>query len=229
MPKKRLKKRVKGTSGKKVAKKPKKKAAARRKPAARAGKKPPAKVRLTKAIDFRKLSLRQAIARLCEHFVEADYDSVLAGSACAAIYVGPSLKPKVVNFFIGEYTTADLDRTMAEIGFARSSMNHYESDAAPFDIVFLPPPLAVGDDVVRDVTTAQARPGKFQLLSATDCVRQRLSMFYRWGDRDAFYEAVEVAKKQKIDMELVKRWSEWEWCTDKYEEFIKELEGEIKL
>lgn len=212
----------------KSAKKPAKKASVKK--AKAAGKKKTAvKKGSTKSADFTKCTLRQIIARISEHLEEADYAPVLTSSACAAIYVGPSLKPSVIEFVIDEYNASELDSTMRAIGFKRVSMNHYESSKAPYDIVFDPPPLAVGDDVVKDIATASARPGKFKLLNPTDCVRQRLSMFYRWGDKDAFYEAVEVVKKHKIDMDLVRRWSEWEWCTDKYEEFVRQLEEEKKM
>jgi len=199
-------------------------AQARKKPA---GTKRPAprKPSGAKSIDFSTLTLRQAVARLSEHLEEAGQEPVLTGSACAAIYVGAAIKPRVINFVIGEYTSGELDGTMKKLGFQRSSMNHYESKNSPYDVVFSPPPLAVGDDVVRDIATAQARPGKFMLLSPTDCVRQRLSMFYRWGDVDAFAEAVEVARRHEIDLDLVKRWSQWEWCSDKFEEFISAIKN----
>ncbi len=194
-------------------------------PKGRAGAKKPApkRPRAAKPIDFNKLTLRQAVARLSEHLEDAGHEPVLTGSACAAVYVGASIRPRAINFVIGEYTSGDLDGTMKKLGFERSSMNHYESKSSPYDVVFSPPPLAVGDDVVRDIATAQARPGKFMLLSPTDCVRQRLSMFYRWGDTEAFAEAVEVARRHEIDLDLVKRWSEWEWCADKFEEFISAI------
>lgn len=213
---KKTKKTVKKPAGKKAARKKKK---APKKGAKRATK----SVGRSKAIDFEKLTLRQAVARLTEYLEEVGYEPVLTGSACAAVYVGPSLKPAAINLVIDEYTASEIEQAMKRLGFARSSMNHYESKRAPFDVIFSPPPLAVGDDVVREIVTAQARPGKFKMLNPTDCVRQRLSMFYRWGDAEAFSEAVEVARRHEIDMELIKRWSEWEWCADKYGEFVSAL------
>jgi len=203
----------------------KKKAAPKKKKAAQAPKKSAEKpAKRAKAIDFEKLTLRQAVAKLSEHLEEVGYEPVLTGSACAAVYVGPSITPEAINFVIDEYTAGEIEQAMRKLGFKRSSLNHYESRKAPFDVIFSPPPLAVGDDVVRDIVDAQARPGKFKMLNPTDCVRQRLSMFYRWGDVDAFAEAIEVARRHEIDMELVRRWSEWEWCSDKYAEFVSALE-----
>lgn len=217
---KKTKKAARKTAKGKAAPKKKKAAGAPKKGAKRAAK----SAGRAKAIDFGELTLRQAVARLIEHLEEVGYEPVLTGSACAAVYVGPSLKPTAINFVIDEYTASEIEQAMRKLGFARSSMNHYESKKAPFDVVFSPPPLAVGDDVVKDIVTVQARPGKFKMLNPTDCVRQRLSMFYRWGDVEAFGEAVEVARRHEIDMELVRRWSEWEWCADKYAEFVSALE-----
>jgi hypothetical protein len=176
------------------------------------------------ATDFAKLTLRQIIRTVAEHLEGAGYDPVLTGSACAAIYAGSALRPTSIDFVVNEYNASELGEVMRGVGFVRASMNHFESRKSPFDVIFLPPPLAVGDDVVRETVTVQARPGSIRLLSSTDCVRQRLSMFYRWGDRKAFDEAVMVAKQQSVDMDLIRRWSEWEWCTDKYDEFVEALE-----
>ncbi len=185
------------------------------------GKRPKA----ARRVDFKKLPLRRAIAKIGDHLSSAGYHPVLIGSACAAIYAGPTVKPKSLDFVIGEYQIDELDRTMGELGFGRISMNSYDSASSPYDVVFAPPPLAVGDDVVRETCEVKARPGIITLLNPTDCVRQRLSMFYRWGDREAFREAVLVAVRHDIDIELVRRWSEWEWCSDKFAEFLSAVEG----
>lgn len=184
------------------------------------------RARKPKGTDFNKISLRQSIAKIREHLENAGYDPVLTGKACAAVYIGARTKPHVLEFVIKEYNINELDDAMKKIGFKSTSMNTYESKRSPFDIIFLPPPLTVGDDVVDEVVTVRARPGKIKLLNATDCVRQRLATFYRWGDDEALAEAVLVARQNDIDMELVKRWSEWEWASDRYEVFIEKLESE---
>lgn len=175
------------------------------------------------ALDLGALTLRQAVRAASDLLRCAGYDPVLTGSACAALYAGAGLRPTSIDFVIGEYNAPDLDEVMRQAGFTRASMHQYESTHSPYDVVFLPPPLAVGDDVVRKTAVMQARPGTIRLLHPTDCVRQRLSMFYRWGDERALEEAIAVASKQAVDMELVRRWSEWEWCSEKYDLFAREL------
>ncbi|MFH1830349.1 MAG: hypothetical protein ABH871_06195 [Pseudomonadota bacterium] len=186
----------------------------------------PKSTRKSKAVDYNKLSLRQTVAQIREHLEKAGFDPVLTGKACAGVYMGAQQKPKAIEFVVKEYNVNELDDAMKKIGFKLTSMNTYENKRSPFDIVFLPPPLTVGDDLVDDVVMVRARPGKVKLLNPTDCVRQRLSVYYRWGDADALAEAVQVAKRNDIDMELVKRWSEWEWASDRYEEFVKALKSD---
>jgi len=112
---------------------------------------------------------------------------------------------------------------MRAIGFNRTGLYTYEGRKSPLDVIFSPPPLAVGDDMIRNVDEIKVRGGSIKLLTPTDCTRQRLSMYYRWGDHEAFGEAVEMALQYEVDMDLIKRWSDWEWCADRYEEFAEEL------
>jgi len=51
-------------------------------------------------------------------------------------------------------------------------------------------------------------------------------MFYRWNDREALEDALKVTGKHEIDMELVRRWSDWEWASESYEEFVKLIKSE---
>jgi len=50
-----------------------------------------------------------------------------------------------------------------------------------------------------------------------------LSTYYRWGDEEAFEDAVQIAIKRKIDIKLVERWSSREWAMDKFRDFLNEL------
>lgn len=234
-PKKRSKSSPKRAAPKKVA--PKKAMAARpaavkkataakkgkaAKPAAKPAK--PAKLAALKPIDFAGLSTRQIIARLFNVLTERGYDPVLIAHGCAAFY-SSTARPKAVEFVISDFSLNVVAQQMAQLGFHADGMTAFTSPRCPVEVILSPPPLAAGDDVVRHIASVKTRDGTVRMLTETDCVRQLLSMFYRWGDRDAFRDAVEVARacRDRIDLELVKRWSEWEWCMEKYEEFLKKL------
>ena len=206
------------TRKKKATKKAKAKKRAKPKPRSKPKAKPQ---RVSK--DFQGLSVKQIAARVREHLVQAGYDPVLTGRACAAVYVGSKVAARALDFVLKEYEVPELADTMRAIGFNRTGLYTYEGRRCPLDVIFSPPPLAVGDDMVRGVDEIKVRGGAIKLLTPTDCTRQRLSMYYRWGDMDAFEEAVEMALAFDVDMDLIKKWSDWEWCSDRYEEFIEEL------
>lgn len=63
----------------------------------------------------------------------------------------------------------------------------------------------------------------FRILSATDCVKDRLAAYYHWNDPQSLEQALLVAKRQKIDLREVKRWSKVEGHSEKYNEFVKRL------
>ncbi|MBN1282478.1 MAG: hypothetical protein JXA24_01735 [Proteobacteria bacterium] len=173
--------------------------------------------------NFNAMPVRQIAAAVSRHLSQAGYDPVLTGRACAAAYIGARIKPKTLDFVLTEYEVPELAEAMRTIGFMRSGLYNYVSRRSPVDVVFSPPPLAVGDHLVKETAVMKAKGGSIRLLTPTDCCRQRLSMYYRWGDREAFDDAVELALCHEIDMDLVKRWSDWEWCSDRFEEFHREI------
>ena len=195
-------------------------ATASRKAPARA-KKAPAAARNGKVPSFRGLGLKEAAATIFARLDRNGHEPILAGQACAAIYGGGGIRSHALEFVIRDFTAQQINALMAELGFALKEMRTYANPACPFEVIIAPTPLTVGDDVVADARVIKTSGGPLRMLTPTDCVRQRLSMFYRWGDRAALAEAVQVAKRQPVDLDLVKRWSEWEWATDRFEEFLR--------
>lgn len=178
--------------------------------------------------NFEGLPVKQIAALISDHLAHAGYDPVLSGRACVAAYIGARLKADTLDFVLTEHEVPELADAMKAIGFSRTGIYTFESRKCPVDVIFSPPPLAVGDDLVKEIATMKIKGCKVRLLNPTDCVRQRLAMYYRWGDKEAFEDALEMTLNHDIDMELVKRWSDWEWCGDGYEEFVRELKARKK-
>lgn len=170
-----------------------------------------------------RLGLRELAAAVSGALSKNGHDPLLAGKACAAIYGGGAIKARALEFAIREFAVAEVNRAMGALGFRLKEARTYASESCPFEVVLGPAPLTVGDDIVGDARVVKVGKDSFKMLTPTDCVRQRLSMFYRWGDRQALAEAVQVARRQKIDLDLVRRWSEWEWASDRYREFADAL------
>ncbi|MGE5362105.1 MAG: hypothetical protein ACM3NQ_24070 [Bacteroidales bacterium] len=92
-------------------------------------------------------------------------------------------------------------------------------------IEFPPGPLSIGEDLaIRPVELTVAGIGPALALSATDsCRDDRLAAFYHWNDRQGLRLAVEIARKQAVDLDAVKAWSINEGMVENYEEFVREV------
>lgn len=207
---------LKKKGSKKLASKPRGKAS-RSRPAAGASVKKGAR------IQFRGKGMREVAALVAAHLTSLGYDPVLIGRACASFYGGASIKPKEIEFIIRDYSVADVSEAMAGMGYSPSDDRTFANSSSSYDVVLSPGPLAVGDDIITKIGSIRALGKSVRLLTPTDCVRHRLATYYRWGDAQALEEAVKVALRHKIDLDLIKRWSEWEWASDRFGEFMREL------
>ena len=100
----------------------------------------------------------------------------------------------------------------------------FVSEETEFFIEFPAGPLAVGNEPVEKLAELQFETGKLRLLSPTDCVKDRLSAYYHWGDRQCLQQAVWVAQMKPIDWIEVEPWSRQEGATEKFVEFRAELQ-----
>jgi hypothetical protein len=65
--------------------------------------------------------------------------------------------------------------------------------------------------------------GTLRVVSATDCVKDRLCAFYFWNDQQGLTQALLVAKSQNVDFKEIQRWSKAAGKVQEYENFKKRL------
>jgi hypothetical protein len=122
------------------------------------------------------------------------------------------------------HTTRQKFKTfLKEIGFGEQK-RYFVSEETEFFIEFPSWPLAVGNEPVEKLAELQFATGNLRLLSPTDCVKDRLSAFYHWGDRQCLQQAVWVAQMKPIDWIEVERWSRQEGAAEKFVEFRAEFQ-----
>jgi len=61
------------------------------------------------------------------------------------------------------------------------------------------------------------------VISATDCVKDRLCAYYFWNDQQGLAQAVLVTRNQKVDLKEVMRWSKGEGKEQEFEIFREKL------
>ena len=153
----------------------------------------------------------------------AGFDAVLTGGACAAIYSAGAYISHDLDFIIrAGGKRAELDDALAAVGFVRARDRYVHARTA-FFVEFPRGPLAIGDDT--NIRPSKLRIGRSTIaaLSPTDSCRDRLAAFYHWSDRQSLRSAVEIALRERVNMAAVRRWSEREGASEKFEEFRQEI------
>ena len=174
-----------------------------------------------KKYDFKKVNIEELASIIMKEFELHDVDLVLVGGACVSIYVE------------NEYQSYDLDYvtyvTHREVKKILKGLDFYEEGKyfvhknCPFFIDFVTPPVAIGKDPIYVFEELETAIGKIKLLTPTDCVKDRLVSFFHWDDRQCLEQAIMVAKKQKIDIKDIEKWSKEEGFEDEFHMFLSKI------
>ena len=159
-------------------------------------------------------------ATLRRHGIKA----VLTGGACASLHTGGAYSSADVDFILsGRITQARLDEAMSEIGFVRDG-DRYTHPRSDVFVEFPRGPLAVGSDDDIDPVLVAVGPHRTLALSATDSCRDRLAAFYHWNDRQSLAVAVAIARRNRLHLDVIRRWSRTEGHEERFEEFLSEVD-----
>jgi hypothetical protein len=149
--------------------------------------------------------------------------AVLTGGGCATLYSAGAYLSRDLDFILSSAVgQRQLDQTMGTVGFTRDG-DRYVHPATPFFVEFPSGPLGIGDDLAITPVTLRVGRSSILALSATDACRDRLAAFYHWSDRQSLRAAVEIARRQRVNLAMIERWSRREGHADKHDEFRHEL------
>ena len=110
---------------------------------------------------------------------------------------------------------------MIKIGFIEEG-RHYVYPGTNIVVEFPPGPLSVGTESVKKTEKVELETGSLKIISATDCVKDRLAAFYHWNDRQCLYQARLVRKHADVDLDEIERWSRIEGKLAEYKQFMNE-------
>ncbi len=168
------------------------------------------------------MSLIELAAFISSHLRINGIENVLTGGACVSIYTENKYQSKDLDFIeIGIVTRKELKKVMANIGFKEKN-RYFISNETDFFVEFPSGPLAIGSEIVRDIHEIKVSTGLLRLLSATDCVKDRLAAYYFWDDQQSLDQATMVAQHNVVDVQEVERWSEAEGQIEKFK-LIKKI------
>ena len=145
--------------------------------------------------------------------------AVLTGGACAAMHSGGMHQSIDVDFVLqGVVRRQQLDEAMASIGFERHRDRYVHPELEIF-VEFPRGPLAIGEDTAIRPRLLTRGAKAVLALSPTDSCRDRLAAFYHWNDRHSLDVAVAIARRRRVDLAKIRRWSESEGAGEKFVEF----------
>lgn len=169
------------------------------------------------------MSLRDLAVYISDHLRKHGVDTVLTGGACVTIYTENKYISYDLDFVPLPYAKrSKIREVLEEIGFMEEG-RHFRNPQTQFFVEILAPPLAVGEEPVKEIAEIRSGDLLLKLISPTDCVKDRLAAYYHWKDSQALEQALLVCRDQVVDLREVERWSENEGMGDKFREFKRML------
>ena len=171
------------------------------------------------------MSMEELAAYVCSKLGEEGIDTVLSGGSCVQIYSK------------GKYTSDDIDlidrfngghtlikKVMLDMGFTEHNC-YFVHDETEWFIEFPRGPLGVGDVPVDTIATLEESTGILKLLTATDCIKDRLAAYYHWDDPQSLEQAVWVAEQNSYDLTSIEKWSKKENMMEKFDDFKQRVDS----
>lgn len=163
-------------------------------------------------------SVAAVAAEVSEALRKAGVVAVLSGGGAVSIYSENAYESSDLDF-VTSAGIPQLDRVMGALGFLRREGRHYVHPNCEWLIEFPPGPVMLGDEIVSDWVEKEVTGGVIRMLSPTQCVMDRLAAFYHWSDRQCLDQAVMVARRNKVNIAAIKRWSLREGHAKRFTEF----------
>ena len=170
------------------------------------------------------LTTERLAAVVCDAFERHGFTAVLTGGACVVIYAEGKYVSKDLDFVLAPQDRLDeVEVVLAELGFRAAGRVYVHPDVDVAVDLGNRWPLAVGQEILKPPPRRAVSGYHLRMLSATDCVKDRLAAFYYWEDRQAFEQAILVCLARRVNMREVGRWSRAEGQGSGFAEFRREL------
>lgn len=172
-------------------------------------------------IDWSKITLEELAGFVSEELRKQGIETVLVGGAFVTIYS----KNRYQSYDLDYITYEDMKKVrkaLQEIGFIEKN-KYFQHEGCPWFLEFVSPPIAVGNEPIREFNQIDTSFGKIKLLRPLDSVKDRLASFYHWNDKQGLEQALSICSEQEVDLSEVERWSISEGNSEKYVMFLERL------
>lgn len=142
--------------------------------------------------DFSKTTIVELAAIVANHLQQHDISVVLVGGLAVEIYSKNIYLTNDIDMIdISYQKPAKLHKAMAEIGFAKQG-RIFVNPSTEITVEFPSGPVTVGDELVSETTVVTTAAGDLPVLQAGDVIKDRLSAYLHWNDKQSLVQAVTV-------------------------------------
>lgn len=135
---------------------------------------------------------------------------VLSGGGAVSFYSSNKYVSKDLDLINANFAKRQaIKAVMTSIGF-REQGRYFIYSETSFFVEFPDGPLSVGEEPVKKVDEFELATGTLRIISATDCVKDRLCAYYFWNDQQGLAQAMLVTQSQNVDLKEIERWSKVE-------------------
>ena len=108
---------------------------------------------------------------------------VLSGGSAVSFYSSNQYVSKDLDLINTNFARRrDIRSVMEQLGFQEKGRYFTNPESAYF-VEFPDGPLAVGEEPVKEISDFKLTTGTLRVISATDCVKDRLCAYYFWNDQ----------------------------------------------
>jgi hypothetical protein len=174
-------------------------------------------------INFKNMSLLDTASFVCGFLLKNGVDVVLVGGACVSVYTHNKYLSDDFDL-VCSHTLSEVETILSKIGYIRKGRLFFNS-ASDFVLDFVPPPVMIAQEHIKRKETIKTKFGQLNLLTPTDCIKDRLAGFYFWNDPQSFEQALLIYadQKSKVDLEDIGRWSKLEKKADMFNLFLEQI------
>lgn len=169
------------------------------------------------------MNIGELAAWVSTHLAEQGISVTLTGGACVSIHTDGQFVSYDLDFV--EQISAGrrkLKRVLAELGFNEHN-RYFRHPETEFFLEFPSGPLAVGNEPPSAIIQLSYETGQLNLLSPTDCIKDRLAAYFHWDDRQCLEQAFNVAQNNQVDLKEIRRWAKNEGQEKKFGFFVQKL------
>ncbi|MDQ3003807.1 MAG: hypothetical protein M3R47_00260 [Chloroflexota bacterium] len=173
----------------------------------------------------KKMSQAELAAYIQDSLHKEGIKVVLSGGSAVSFYSRNKYVSKDLDLINVNFARRrDIKSVMEKIQF-REQGRYFMNPDTDYFVEFPDGPLSVGEEPVKQISEFELSTGTLRVISATDCVKDRLCAYYFWNDQQGLAQALLVSKSQDVDIKEIKRWSRAEGKEREFEVFESKLGG----